>query len=103
MDFWVQQAVSLCIAGLFIIGFLSICFDKPARSATAAGLFTAGFAFALQKVITVIAGYLVILRGKTFSVGDRIRMGGVRGDVIDLGLTSIVIQPSAFLLRSWLD
>src|SRR5205809_23593 len=25
-----------------------------------------------------------ILRGKTFNVGDRIVMGGVRGDVIDL-------------------
>jgi small-conductance mechanosensitive channel len=35
-------------------------------------------------VITAVAGYFVILRGKTFNVGDRIVMGGVRGDVIDL-------------------
>jgi small-conductance mechanosensitive channel len=41
-------------------------------------------AFALQRVITAVAGYFVILRGKTFNVGDRIVMGGVRGDVIDL-------------------
>ena len=38
-----------------------------------------------RKVITAFAGYLVILRGKTFTVGDRITMGGVRGDVISLG------------------
>ena len=35
-------------------------------------------------MITSFAGYFVILRGKTFNVGDRIQMGGVRGDVIGL-------------------
>jgi small-conductance mechanosensitive channel len=49
-------------------------------------------AFALQRVITAFAGYLVILRGKTFSVGDRIVMGGVRGDVIALGLIQTTIM-----------
>jgi small-conductance mechanosensitive channel len=63
---------------------MSIWFDSPARLATALGLIGAGIAFALQRVITAVAGYLVILRGKTFNVGDRIVMGGVRGDVIDL-------------------
>ena len=36
-------------------------------------------------MITSIAGYFVILRGSTFTVGDRISMGGVRGDVMRLG------------------
>lgn len=47
------------------------------RLATGVGLVGAGFAFALQKVITSVAGYFVNLRGKTFNVGDRITMGGV--------------------------
>lgn len=34
---------------------------------------------ALQRVVTAFAGYLVILRGKTFTLGDRITMGGIRG------------------------
>jgi small-conductance mechanosensitive channel len=38
----------------------------------------AGLALALQSLITAFAGHLVILRGKTFSVGDRITMGGIR-------------------------
>ena len=38
----------------------------------------------VQRVITAVAGYFVILRGKTFNVGDRIMMGGVRGDVVGL-------------------
>ena len=56
------------------------------ETGTALGLVTAGLAFALQKVVTAVAGYFVILRGRTFNVGDRIVMGGVRGDVIALGL-----------------
>ena len=53
---------------------------------------TAGLAFALQKVVTAVAGYFVILRGKTFNVGDRITMGGVRGDVIALGFIQTTIM-----------
>ena len=52
----------------------------------------AGIAFALQRVITAVAGYFVILRGKTFNVGDRIMMGGVRGDVIDLSFMQTQIM-----------
>jgi small-conductance mechanosensitive channel len=59
--------------------------DDTARLGQFAGFIGAGLAFALQKVVTAFAGYLVILRGETFTVGDRITMGGVRGDVIDLG------------------
>jgi small-conductance mechanosensitive channel len=83
-QFWAKQGVSLIIASILILGVMSIWFDNPARLAAAFGLVGAGVAFALQRVITAVAGYFVILRGKTFNVGDRIVMGGVRGDVIDL-------------------
>jgi small-conductance mechanosensitive channel len=83
-QFWAKQGVSLIIAAILILGIMSIWFDNPARLAGALGLIGAGVAFALQRVITAVAGYFVILRGKTFNVGDRIVMGGVRGDVIDL-------------------
>ncbi len=83
--FWAGQALNLLTAVLLILGLLEIWFDNPNRLATAIGLVTAGVAFALQKVIAAIAGYFVILRSNIFSVGDRITMGGVRGDVIALG------------------
>jgi len=82
--FWGRQIVSLLAAAALILGIVSIWFENPASLAGAAGLVTAGLAFALQRVITAAAGYFVILRGKTFNVGDRIAMGGVRGDVISL-------------------
>src|SRR5665213_1862444 len=70
--FWTQQGVHLFSVVLLGIGLCSIWFEDPARLATAFGLVTAGLAFALQRVVTALAAYLVILRGKTFNVGDRI-------------------------------
>ena len=83
-QFWAKQGVSLVVAAILMLAIMSVWFDNPARLAGALALIGAGIAFALQRVITAVAGYFVILRGRTFNVGDRIVMGGVRGDVIDL-------------------
>lgn len=83
--FWTRQGASLASFALIVLGLASIWFDDPARLSTVAGLLTAGLAIAAQRAVTAFAGYLVIMRGKTFTVGDRIKMGGVRGDVIALG------------------
>jgi small-conductance mechanosensitive channel len=83
-QFWAKQGVSLAVAIIVLLGIASIWFDNPARLAAVVGLIGAGIAFAMQRVVTAVAGYFVILRGKTFNVGDRIQMGGVRGDVIGL-------------------
>ncbi len=92
VKFWARQGVSLLAAVVLILGLLSIWFSDPARLATALGLVSAGLAFALQQVVTSIAGYFVILRGSTFTVGDRITMGGVRGDVMRLGFVQTTIM-----------
>lgn len=90
--FWTRQGISLLTAIILILGMLSIWFSDPTRLATAFGLMSAGLAFALQQVVTSIAGYFVILRGNTFTVGDRISMGGVRGDVMRLGFIQTTIM-----------
>lgn len=90
--FWARQAASIVAGLVLVVGVVSIWFDDPTRLTTAMGLVTAGVAFALQRVITAIAGYFVILRGKTFNVGDRIVMGGVRGDVIALSFMQTKIM-----------
>ena len=90
--FWTRQGISLLAAVVLVLGLLSIWFNDPTRLATAFGLVSAGVAFALQQVITSLAGYLVILRGNTFTVGDRISMGGVRGDVMRLGFIQTTIM-----------
>jgi small-conductance mechanosensitive channel len=90
--FWTRQGISLTGAIILVLGLLSIWFSDPTRLATALGLVSAGLAFALQQPVTSVAGYFVILRGSTFDVGDRISMGGVRGDVLRLGFIQTTIM-----------
>lgn len=90
--FWVTQIINVVFGLVLVLGVASIWFENPTQLATALGLFSAGLAFALQKVVTSFAGYFVILRGRTFNVGDRIVMGGVRGDVIALGFMQTTIM-----------
>src|SRR4051794_8837612 len=90
--FWTRQGASIAAAVLGVVALLSIWFDDPERLTTGLGIFSAGLAFALQRVVTALAGYVVIMRGNTFTVGDRITMGGVRGDVIALTFTQTKIM-----------
>jgi small-conductance mechanosensitive channel len=90
--FWTQQVVRIVAAVIFVLGLLSIWVSNPSSLATGAGLVTAGVAVALQRVITSFAAYLIILRGKLFTVGDRITMGGVRGDVVALGFMQTTVM-----------
>ena len=90
--FWARQGIHLFTAVVLAVGIASIWFDDPTRLTTAMGLVTAGLAFALQRVVTALAGYLLILRGGVFNVGDRIVMGGVRGDVVALGFLQTTIM-----------
>ncbi|MEZ4451808.1 MAG: mechanosensitive ion channel family protein [Nannocystaceae bacterium] len=52
----------------------------------ALGAASAGIAFALQEVITSFAGWLALSVGSFYKVGDRVQLGGIRGDVIDIGV-----------------
>jgi small-conductance mechanosensitive channel len=90
--FWVCQGLALLTAAVLILGVVSIWFDTPKQLTGALGLVAAGVAIALQRVITAFAAYLIILRGRVFTVGDRIVMAGVRGDVIALGFMQTTVM-----------
>ncbi len=97
--FWSRQGVQLAAAVVLIIGIFSIWVTPGTDLTTGVGLLSAGLAFALSQVITALAAYFVILRGDMFTVGDRITLGGVRGDVVALGFIKTTIlemgQPPA--------
>lgn len=90
--FWARQGLQVVLAVVLGLGVLSIWLTPGADLTTGVGLISAGLAFALQQVITALAAYFVILRGDTFSVGDRITLGGVRGDVVRLGFLKTTIM-----------
>lgn len=90
--FWVRQGIQLAGAVVLTLGLVSIWITPETDLSTGIGLISAGLAFALRQVIISLVGYFVILRGATFSVGDRITMGGVRGDVVRLGFLRTTIM-----------
>lgn len=49
------------------------------------GVAGAGIAFAMQEVIASIAGFMAINFSNFYKVGDRVLLGGIKGDVIDIG------------------
>ena len=53
--------------------------------ATFAGLLTAGVAVALQNVILSVAGYFFLIGKYGIRVGDRVQIGSVTGEVVDIG------------------
>ena len=90
--FWARQGVQVITAIVLVLGLLSIWITPSTDITTGVGLISAGLAFALQQVILSLAAYFVILRGDTFGVGDRITLGGVRGDVVRLGFLKTTIM-----------
>jgi small-conductance mechanosensitive channel len=57
--------------------------------ATFAGLITAGVAVAMQSVLVSIVGYFFLIGKYGIRVGDRVQVGNVTGEVIDLGLVRL--------------
>jgi small-conductance mechanosensitive channel len=61
------------------------------------GVAGAGIAFALQEVIASVAGWIAISFGQFYIVGDRVQLGGIRGDVIHIG----VLRTSLMEIGEW--
>jgi small-conductance mechanosensitive channel len=72
-------------ATLIIIGIiLSLLFANWYAAMVSFGIVSLILGFALQNAITSFFGWLYILIRKPFEVGDRIRIGNVYGDIINV-------------------
>ena len=81
------RKVSALISYLAIILFLAVVFrERLGGLAIALGVVGIGIAFALQEVVTSIAGWAAINFANFYKTGDRIQLGGIKGDVIDIGI-----------------
>lgn len=87
--------------GYFLtILFITIVFsDKLGGLTVALGVAGAGIAFALQEVIASFAGWLAIMFGGFYKSGDRVQLGGIKGDVMDIGVLRTTIMETG----QWVD
>lgn len=84
---------------LTFILILIIFSSKLSGLSTAFGVAGAGVAFALQEVIASFAGWLAIMFGSFFRTGDRVQLGGIKGDVMDIG----VLRTTIMEVGEWVD
>lgn len=77
--------VTLVIAFILIIALST----EIGSLATFAGFLTAGIAVALQNVILSVAAYFFLIGRYGIRVGDRVQIGDVTGDVVDIGLVRL--------------
>ncbi|MEQ8239491.1 MAG: mechanosensitive ion channel family protein [Cyclobacteriaceae bacterium] len=84
---------------LLVIIISGIWIDRIDSLATFFGLVTAGLAIALQDPIVNLAGWLFILIRRPFEVGDRIEIGTVAGDVIDVRFFQFTVNE----INNWVD
>ncbi|MGC1520747.1 MAG: mechanosensitive ion channel domain-containing protein [Steroidobacteraceae bacterium] len=59
---------------------------------TFAGLITAGLAVAMQSVLVSIVGYFFLIGKYGIRIGDRVQIGEVTGEVIELGLVRMYLM-----------
>jgi small-conductance mechanosensitive channel len=78
------RTVALWTLVIAILGFTFV--TELSAFATFAGLLTAGVAVAMQSVLVSIVGYFFLIGKYGVRVGDKVQIGNVTGEVIDLGL-----------------
>ncbi|MBN1147016.1 MAG: mechanosensitive ion channel family protein [Anaerolineales bacterium] len=95
----VRKVTGFVITMLTALFLFGIWVQRLGDLSVALGILAAGLAFALQEVIGSIAGWITIISGKPFSLGDRIETGGIRGDVVDIS----VLRTTLMEIGSWLS
>ncbi|MGD1027927.1 hypothetical protein [Candidatus Binatus soli] len=87
------MAARRLVLGLIVLVVVLINFsDEIGSAATVVGFAAAGIAVALQNVILSIAGYFFLIGRFGIKAGDRVQIGGVTGDVIDIGLVKLSLM-----------
>ncbi len=87
--------------GVTVVAFLlaRVWFEGFHSVATYLGLLSAGLAIALKELVANFVGWGFILWRRPFEVGDRIQIGAISGDVIDLR----IFQFTLLEIGNWVD
>ncbi len=95
----VNKTYNYITGTIFFIATLVIWFGGFTGWTAYLGFVSAGLAIALQDPLSNLAGWVFINSRKPFVVGDRIEIGGCKGDVIDQRL----FQFSLVEIGNWVD
>lgn len=84
---------------IIVVLLLVAVSDQAARLSVVLGAIGAATVFALQEVVASIAGWIALSSGDFYDPGDRVQVGGIKGDVIDIGLLRTTLMETG----AWVD
>jgi small-conductance mechanosensitive channel len=84
------RRIALWSLVIVIVGFAFA--SELGSIVTFAGLITAGLAVAMQSVLVSIVGYFFLIGKYGIRIGDRVQIGDVTGEVIELGLVRLYLM-----------
>lgn len=84
---------------VYLLVLIPIWAGRTQQWATMFSVMGAGIALALHEVLLNIAGWIYILMRHPYRTGDRIELGDLRGDVIDIS----VFQTTMLEIGNWVD
>jgi small-conductance mechanosensitive channel len=87
------RKIALWSLVVLIIGFTFA--SELSSIVTFAGLITAGLAVAMQSVLVSIVGYFFLIGKYGLRVGDRVQIGEVNGEIIELGMVRMYLMEFA--------
>jgi small-conductance mechanosensitive channel len=87
------RKIALWSLVVVIVGFTFA--SELSSIVTFAGLITAGLAVAMQSVLVSIVGYFFLIGKYGIRVGDRVQIGEVSGEVIELGMVRMYLMEFA--------
>jgi small-conductance mechanosensitive channel len=80
----IRKILSFISYGFIGLLIVTVFNDNLRQLTVIFGVVGAGIAFALQEVIASFAGWTAISFGEFYKTGDRVQLGGIMGDVIDI-------------------
>lgn len=86
MKYRARKVVSSIVYLMSIVLIITVFSDRLVGVTVAFGVAGAGITFALQEVIASVAGWVALSFGNFYRPGDRVQLGGIKGDVIDIGV-----------------
>jgi small-conductance mechanosensitive channel len=87
------RKIALWCLVVLIVGFTFA--SELSSIVTFAGLITAGLAVAMQSVLVSIVGYFFLIGKYGLRVGDRVQIGEVHGEIIELGMVRMYLMEFA--------
>ena len=82
--FRTKKVIAYAVTVVGIFGLARIWFGGAGGITTYLGILSAGIAIALADVLESLAGWVFIVTRRPFRIGDRVEIGGRRGDVVDI-------------------